>query len=111
MSASLRNVGDLTLANGAALGFNFTDSETAPVLDVTGKTVTLNGNKNITVKVSAASDVRPKNVKTVLTSGGKFTGATVSLAADAPDWVSRVKVENGEIVLDVKRKGFVLIVK
>ena len=103
--------GGLTLADGAALGFNFTGKQTAPVLNVTGKTVTLNGNKNVTVKVSAADGVRPKGDSYVLTSGGKFGDATVSLAADAPDWVSRVKVENGEIVLDVKRKGFVLIVK
>ncbi len=81
------------------------------MLNVTGKTVELGENKNITVKVSAADGIRPKGGSYVLTSGGKFADATVSLAADAPDWVSRVKVENGEIVLDVKRKGFVLIVK
>ncbi len=110
-SGTVALAGGLTLADGAALGFNFTEKDAPPVLNVTDKTVTLNGNKNITVKVSAADGVRPKGDSYVLTSGGKFGDATVSLAADAPDWVSRVKVENGEIVLDVKRKGFVLIVK
>lgn len=110
-SGTVALAGGLTLADGAALGFNFTEKDAPPVLNVTDKTVTLNGNKNITVKVSAADGVRPKGDSYVLTSGGKLGDATVSLAADAPDWVSRVKVENGEIVLDVKRKGFVLIVK
>ena len=110
-SGTVALAGGLTLADGAALGFNFTGKQTAPVLNVTGKTVTLNGNKDVTVKVSAADGIRPKGGSYVMTSGGKFADATVSLAADAPDWVSRVKVENGEIVLDVKRKGFVLIVK
>ena len=103
--------GALTLANGAALGFNFTGKQTAPVLDVTGKTVTLNGNKNITVKVSAADGIRPKGGSYVLTSGGNFTGATVSLAADAPNWAGTVSVADGNIVLDVKPTGFILIVK
>ena len=103
--------GGLTLADGAALGFNFTGKQTAPVLNVTGKTVTLNGNKNVTVKVSAADGIRPKGDSYVLTSGGKFADATVSLASGAPDWVKGVSVADGEIVLDVKSRGFMLIVK
>ena len=111
-SGTVALAGGLTLADGAALGFNFTEKWTAPVLDVTGKTVTLNGNKNITVKVSAADGIRPMSGRHVLTSGGKFAGATVSLAADAPDWVKSVSVnEDGNIVLDVKPTGFRLIVK
>ena len=111
-SGTVALAGGLTLADGAALGFNFTGKQTAPVLDVTDKTVTLNGNKNISVKVSSADGIRPKGGATVLTSGGKFTGATVSLAAGAPEWVSSVSVnEDGNIVLDVKLTGFRLIVK
>lgn len=110
-SGTVALAGGLTLADGAVLGFNFTAEQTAPVLNVTGKTVTLNGNKNITVKVSAADGIRPKGGSYVLTSGGKFTGATVSLAADAPNWVKSVSVADGDIVLDVKPTGFILIVK
>lgn len=111
-SGTVALAGGLTLADGAALGFNFTARQTAPVLNVTGKTVTLNGNKNITVKVSAADGIRPKGGSYDLTSGGNFTGATVLLAADAPNWVKSVSVnEDGNIVLDVKLTGFRLIVK
>lgn len=110
-SGTVALAGGLTLADGAALGFNFTVRQTAPVLDVTGKTVTLNGNKNISVKVSSADGIRPKDGSYVLTSGGKFVGATLSLAAGAPEWVSSVSVnEDGNIVL-VKRMGTMIIVK
>ena len=103
--------GGLTLDDGAALGFNFTEKRTVPALNLTSRTVTLNGDKNVLVKISAEEGIRPKGGATVLTEGGKFTGATVSLAAGAPDWVSRVKVENGEIVLDVKPYGAMIFVK
>jgi len=104
--------GGLTLADGAVLGINFTEKNAAPVLNVTGKAVTLNGNKNITVKVSSADGIRPRGGSYVLTSGGKFAGATVSLASGAPEWVKGVSVNSdGEIVLDVKPTGFLLIVK
>ena len=102
--------GGLTLADGAALGFNFTDKNTAPVLNVTGKTVTVNGTVN--VKVSSADGVRPKGGDYTLTSGEKFAGKTVSLAAGAPKWARGVSVNgDGDIVLKVKRAGFVVIVK
>ena len=101
--------GGLTLDDGAALGFNFTEKRTAPVLDVTGKTVTLNG--TVVVKISATEGIRPKGGNHTLTSGGKFAGATVSLAAGAPTWVKGVSVVDGEIVLNVKSTGMVIIVK
>ena len=47
----------------------------------------------------------------VYASGGKFADATVSLAAGAPSWVKDVGVKNGEIVLTVKCKGFVVFVR
>ena len=103
--------GGLTLADGAALGFNFTEKNTKPVLNVTGKTVTLGENGAVSVKVSAADGIRPKGGAHVLTSGGKFAGATVSLAAGAPDWVKGVSVVDGDIVLEAKPIGFKLIVK
>ena len=104
--------GGLTLDDGAALGFNFTERRTAPVLDVTGRTVTLNGDKDVLVKISAEEGMRPKGGSHVLTLGDKFVGANVSPAAGAPDWVKGVSVNaDGEIVLDVKPYGAMILVK
>ena len=104
--------GGLTLADGANLGFNFTDKNTKPVLNVTGKTVTLGENGTVAVKVSAADGIRPKGGSYALTSGGQFADANVSLASGAPNWVKGVSVnDDGEIVLNVKSRGFTLIVK
>ena len=103
--------GGLTLDDGAALGFNFTEKKVAPVLDVTDKTVTLGANGSVAVKISVAEGIRPKGGNHTLTSGGKFAGATVSLAAGAPKWVKGVSVVDGEIVLNVKSTGMVIIVK
>ena len=52
-SGTVALAGGLTLADGAALGFNFTEKNTKPVLNVTGKTVTLGENGAVSVKVSA----------------------------------------------------------
>ena len=105
--------GGLTLDDGAALGFNYTSTQSAPVLDVTGKTVTVNGNGNILVKVSAAADCkRPRNDAKTLTAGGKFAGAVVSLAPGAPTWAKSVSVnDDGDIVLGLKPSGFSVIVR
>lgn len=101
--------GNLTLADGAVLGFNFTE-KAAPVLDVTGKTVTFSGQSNVVVKVSATEGKRGKGGKHALTSGGKFAGATISLV-DKPNWVKGISVVDGDIVLEVKSTGLVVIVK
>ena len=104
--------GGLTLADGAILGFNFTERRTEPVLDATGKTVTLGENGTVVVKVSSADELRPKGGANVLTAGGTFTGANVSLAAGAPSWVRGVSVNaDGNIVLAVKPKGLMVFVK
>ncbi|MBP5511363.1 MAG: hypothetical protein J6Z49_10640 [Kiritimatiellae bacterium] len=104
--------GGLTLVDGAALGFNFTEKATAPVLDVTGKTVALGENGTVVVKVSAAEGKRAKGGAHVLTSGGAFTDANVTLAADAPDWAKGVSVNaDGNIVLEAIPSGFILIVR
>ena len=80
------------------------------MLDVTGKTVTVNG--TVSVKISAADGIKPKGGNHTLTSGGKFAGANVSPAAGAPSWVKGVSVNSdGDIVLTVKRKGFVVFVR
>ena len=104
--------GGLSLADGAILGFNFTDRQTVPVLAVASdKTVTAEG----AVKI-AVSGKWPKvtgTAKTVtLTSGGKFTGKTVELVTDGkPTWAKRVDVVNGDIVLEVKPMAVMVTVK
>ena len=96
--------GGLTLADGACLGFNFTNRRNAPVLNVTGNTVTADG----TVYVKASANNHPVAGEYPLTFGGKFAGKTVVLADDAAKWAKRVYVEengedeNGEIVVTVK---------
>jgi len=106
-SGTVALAGALTLAHEAALGFNFTGRE-PPVLDVTDKTVTVGG--TVVVKVSADGK-RPKGGAHVLTAGGKFAGANVTLAAGAPEWVKGVSVVDGEIVLDAKATGMIVIVR
>ena len=102
----------LTLADGAALAFNFTDSSTAPVLALGSKyTPTLTVGGAVTVKVSG---VRPRGGEHQLTTCGGFNaeGVEVSLAAGAPSWVNGVSVnDDGNIVLDVKPKGLVIFVE
>ena len=103
----------LSLKDSAVLGFNYT-TRAAPVLDLTGKTVSFDEgeNTNIVVKISAAEGKRPKSGANVLTSGGKFAGVTVSLLIkDVPGWVKGVSVVDGEIVLDVKPAGTQIIVR
>ena len=111
-SGSFALGGGLTLADGAALGFNFTQKKVAPVLDLTDKTVTVNG--EVKVKVTAATGIRPiiKSNQFALTSGSKFTGASVALAEGTADWVKGVSVdENGDIVLALKSTGIFILVR
>ena len=103
--------GNLALADGACLGFNFTERQTVPLLDVTDRSVTFGSQSNVVVKVSAADGVRAKSGANVLTSGGKFAGANVTLADGYPDWVKGVSVVDGEIVLDAKQGGLILFVR
>jgi hypothetical protein len=100
--------GGLTLADGAILGFNYTDRNSAPVLDATDKTVTFGEQSNVVVKVTGS--VRPKKGAYVLTSGGKFTGANVSLAADSETWAKAVNVnEDGNLELQLKNVFMILV--
>lgn len=99
--------GTLTLAEGASLAFNFTDKRTAPVLAVDSP-ATLPATVNVTV--SAADGITPHGGRYALTSGGAFAGTTVSLV-DQPKWVKGISVVDGDIVLDVKTGGIVVIIK
>ena len=109
-SGSLSFGRDLTLADGAILGFNFTE-KAPPVLNLSDKTVTLGNQKNIIVKITAVEGKRAHGGVNVLTTGGKFAGANVTLAEGAPKWVKEVRVENNEIVLEAFKSGMYIIVK
>lgn len=109
-SGSLSFGRDLTLADGAILGFNFTE-KAPPVLNLSDKTVTLGSQKNIIIKITAVEGKRAHGGVNVLTTGGKFAGATVTLAEGAPKWVKEVRVENNEIVLEAFKSGMYIIVK
>ena len=105
--------GDLTLNNGACLGFNYT-TRNPPVLNLTDRNVTFEEGEstNIVVKISSSNGKRPYGGVNVLTSGGKFSGVTVSKAADNPDWVKDIYVDdNGNIVFQAKPIGTRIIVR
>ena len=105
--------GDLTLKNGACLGFNYT-TRNPPVLNLTDRNITFEEGEstNIVVKISSSNGKRPYGGVNVLTSGGKFSGVTVSKAADNPDWVKDIYVDdNGNIVFQAKPRGTRIIVR
>ena len=104
--------GDLTLKADAMLGFNYT-TRNEPILDLTGKTVTFDegATTNVVVKISSTDGKCGRGGTWALTSGGKFSGVNVSLAADAPDWAKGVSVVDGDIVIDVKSKGTYIYVR
>ena len=99
--------GAVSLADGAALLFNFTECATAPVLS--GAVVTVAGS-SVNVKVASADGLRPSGSVYRLTSGIDFTGKTVSLV-NSPKWVKGVRIVDGDIVVEIKPTGLMLIVK
>ena len=104
---------NLTLADRSCLGFNYT-SKDEPVLDLSGKTVSFAGGAtpNVTVRISATDGKRAHKGDNVLTTGGKFAGATVTVADGAPDWVMSVSVDaNGNIVMKAKPTGIMILVR
>ncbi len=100
--------GGLTLNDGATLAFNFTERAVTPQIAVAeDKTLTAKG--AVKVKIPDGS-LRPTGGEKVLTTCGGFAGKTVTLAADAPDWVKSLSVNtDGNLVLDVKPMGTVVI--
>ena len=59
----------------------------------------------------AAKGKRAKGGANVLTAGGKFANANVTLAEGCPDWAKGISVVDGEIVLAVKPGGTFVIVR
>ena len=104
--------GNLTFKDGAALGFNYTTKD-EPVLNLANKTVTFDEGEttNVVVKISSTNGKCGRRGPHALTSGGQFADATVSLAVGSPDWVKGVSVVDGEIVIDVKAIGTMVIVR
>ena len=104
--------GALTLADDTTLEFNFTERSVTPVLVATnGVTVA----DTVNVKVSSTGRVRPVGGEHVLTTGGGFTGKTVSLVAEGlPHWMTGGSVSvngDGDIVLSVVSDGTMLLFK
>ena len=113
-SGMARLNGNLSLADGAALGFNFTQRGPAPVLAIAGDaTLTVEG--AVAVKISSANGLWPIGGEKVLTTCGGFNseGVSVSLAAGAPSWVQDSLSVNadGDIVIDVKPKGAMVSIR
>ena len=99
----------ISLADGAALAFNFTDRLVVPSLEL--DMIQLGENKNIVVKISS-NNIFPMEGKKELTTGGVFPSDTqIALAANAPQWVKEVAIEDGNIVLSIKSKAFRVIVR
>ena len=99
--------GDLALEDGAVLAFNWTERAVAPQLALSsGKTLTVNG--AVKVKIAEGS-LRPTGGEKLLTTCGGFDAGTVTLAEDSPKWVRGLSVNDGNIVLDVKPMGTVIL--
>ena len=89
--------------------------ESSPYSSYAGRKGTESGvSGTVNVKVSAVGDIRPAfgaDGKYALTSGGGFSGKTVTLTADAPKWAKSVTIVDGNIVLSVKPKPMVIVVR
>ena len=115
-SGTVKLGGDLTLKNGACLGFNYT-TRNAPKLDLSGKTVTFEeGEEGAGMKLFVKiSGKRPFAGENVLTCGGNFSEdvvLTLTEGEDAPDWVKSVYVNDaGDIAIDVKPMGTKITVR
>ena len=104
-----------TLNADAALAFNFTEKNVAPVLSMPSATANYSGMvlpATVNVKISASNGVTPRHGTYTLTSGSafKFTGKAIRLV-DPPAWVKSVDVVNGDLVLTVRPMGVTIIVR
>ena len=102
--------GALTLADGATLAYNFTERNVTPVLVATNGVTVADA---VNIKVSSTGKVRPVGGEHVLTTGGGFTGKTVTLVTDGlPHWMTGGSLSvngDGNIVLSVISDGTTLI--
>ena len=93
----------------AALAFHFTEMRTAPCLAFSS---TMTGNampSALNIRVTAADELRPTGRRHTLTTGYDFTDTALTLV-DPPDWIQSIgKDASGNIVLDVKSNGTLII--
>ena len=91
------------------LAFNFTEKRTAPCLafnpEATGNAMPA----ALSIRVTAADELRPAGRRHTLTTGFDFTDTALTLV-DPPDWIQSIgKDASGNIVLDVKTNGTLII--
>jgi len=103
--------GNLTVAENAILGFNFTDRRNAPVLALYDG-AEVNAPDPFTVKVSGT--VWPLSGEKLLTTCGGFDGIplTLSAAGNAARWANQDRLSvnaDGNLVLDVKPMGTMIL--
>ena len=114
-SATVTHNGDLSLSNGAALAFNFTDRILLPQLALAaGKSVKFTEGESTNILVKVSGDVWPVSGDKIFTTCGGFNAddVTVELADGAPKWVKSLGVnEEGNIVLTVRPKPTMIIVR
>ena len=106
--------GDLALDDGATLAFNWTAARTAPQLALaSGKTLTLGDGKQLKVEVSSTCGKLHGGEHLLTDCDGGFADASLSIVLDGDDdaaqWVKEVFVKGGEIVVENKRLGMVVI--
>ena len=111
-SGTAKIIGEtFTIAEGAVLGFNFTERKTAPVIapGSTKPAMTVGG--AVAVKVSGS--VWPVCGEYQLTTCGGFgaEGVSVSLSPDSAAWAKMVEVKDGNIFLTVKPKPSMVIIR
>ena len=100
-----------TIADGAVLGFNFTERKAAPVLAPGSTKLAMTVGGAVAVKVSGS--VWPVCGEYQLTTCGGFgaEGVSVSLSPGSAAWAKKVEVKDGNIVLTVKPKPSMIIIR
>ena len=94
--------------DGATLAFNFTERGKVPCLAFKYGTEMP---KALNIRISAVEGLIPAGRRHTLTTGYNFANTELTLI-DPPEWVIAVgKDDNGNIVLDVKASGTVIIVR
>ncbi len=97
----------LTMAEGTTLGFLLQDNAAAPLLTLENGS-SIPSALNVSVDRSGRAHLPSGGVR--LTAGYDFTDTTLD-ATGQPDWVRSVSVTDGDLVVQEKRSGLMLIVK
>ena len=93
------------------LAFNFTEKRTAPCLAFNSEATGNAMPAALNVRITADGEMCPAGGRHTLTTGYDFTATELTLA-DPPEWIKSFgKDESGNIVIEAKSKGIVIIVK